>query len=133
MDDALRVGSVQSVGDFDSQIEDHVAFQTLPSDPVPKRLPLQEFHGDKGFALGLVNLVDSANIGMIKCRSSFGFALKTAERLGAFGYAVGQELESNKAAKLHILGLEYDAHRAGAEFLDDVIVRDGLPNHWRES
>ena len=32
----------------------------------------------------------------------------------------------------HILGFVDDTHRAGAEFLDDTIVRDGLPDHRRE-
>ena len=105
----------------------------LASDPMPKRLALQEFHGDEGSPISLVNLVDGANVRMIQGRSGFGFALKTAESLRTFGYVVGQELESYKAAELHILGLVYDTHRAGAELLDDVIVRDGLPNHWRES
>ena len=44
-----------------------------------------------------------------------------------------QEFERDKAAKLDVLGLVYDTHRAGAEFPDDVIMRDGLPDHWRES
>jgi hypothetical protein len=69
---------------------------------------------------------------MIQRRSSFGFALKTADCLGTLDYVVGQELESYKATELLIFGLVYDTHRAGAEFLEDVIVRDGLPNHWRE-
>src|SRR5260370_571614 len=96
-------------------------------------IALQQFHGDEGSPLGLVNLVDGADVGMIQCRSSLGLALKTAERVRAFGYVVGQELESYKATELHILGLVYDTHRAGAKLLDDVIVRDGLSNHWRES
>ena len=65
---------------------------------------------------------------MIQCRSSFGFALKTADCQGAFGDVVGQELESYKATELHILGLVHHTHRAGAKFPDDVVMRDGLPN-----
>ena len=133
VDDALCVGSVQSIGDLDAQIEHRLDFQRLATDPVPERLALQKFHGDEGSPLGLVNLVNGADVRMIQCRSGLGFALKTAECLRAFGYIVGQELESHKATELHILGLVYDTHRAGAELLDDVIVRDGLSNHWRES
>ena len=100
---------------------------------MPKRLALQQLHGDEGSPIGLVNLVNGADVRMIQCRSGFGFALKTAECQRATGDFVGQELESYEAAELHILGLVDDTHRAGAEFLDDVIVRDGLPDHWRES
>jgi hypothetical protein len=127
------VGSVQSVGNLDGQIEGRLYFKRLASDQVPERLALQELHSNESSPIGLVNLVDGANVRMIQCRSSFGFALKTAERQGAFGYIVGQELESYKTTELHILGLIHDTHGAGTEFLDDVIVRDGLPDHWRES
>jgi hypothetical protein len=34
-----------------------------------------------------------------------GFALKAGERFRVFGYLIGQELESNKPAELHILSL----------------------------
>jgi hypothetical protein len=74
----------------------------------------------------VVNFVDRADIRMIQCRSSFGFALKAAEDLPVFGYLVGQELEGNKPAKLYILGLIYHAHPAATELLDDAVVRNGL-------
>jgi len=64
----------------------------------------------------IVNFVDRANIGMIQCGRSLGFALKTAERLRVFGYIVGQELESHKATELHILGFIDDAHTAAPNF-----------------
>jgi hypothetical protein len=70
---------------------------------------------------------------MIQRRGRLGFPLKTAECLRAFGRAVGQELERNKAAEPYIFGLEHHPHCARTEFLNDVIMRDGLANHWRES
>jgi len=100
---------------------------------VLERLALQEFHGDEGSPISLDNLVNGADVRMIQCRRSFRLALKTAECQWAFGDVIGQELESYKAAELHVFGLIYNPHRAGAKFLDDVIVRDGLPDHWRES
>ena len=70
---------------------------------------------------------------MIRCRGTFGLALKPAQYLGTFRQVLGQELESYKAIELYILSLVHDTHCARAEFLDDAIVRDCLPNHWRES
>ena len=125
------MGSVQSIGDLDAQIEHRLNFQWLAADPVPERLALQQFHGDEGSPLGLVDLVNDANVRMIQCRSSFGFALKTADCQGAFGDVVGQELESYKATELHILGLVDDTHAATAEFFDDAVMRDGLVDHER--
>src|SRR6266849_893586 len=119
------MGSVQGIGDLDSQIEHRLDLQRLATDPAPEGLPLQQFHGDEGSSLGLVNLVDGADVRMIQCRGSLGFALKTAECLRVFGYVVGQELESNETTKLHILGLVNHTHPATAELLNDAVVRDG--------
>jgi hypothetical protein len=65
------------------------------------------------------NLVDGADIGVIQCRGSFGFALKTGECLRVFGYVLGQELEGNKATELHVFGFVNHTHSAAAQFLDD--------------
>jgi hypothetical protein len=37
---------------------------------------------------------------VIQCRSSLGFTLKTADRMGAVGVVMGQELKTYKAAEL---------------------------------
>jgi hypothetical protein len=59
----------------------------------------------------------------------FGFALKTAQDLRIVCQLVGQELQSDETAKLDILGLIDNAHSPTTEFPDDVVVRDGLPDH----
>ena len=132
------MGSVQSIGDLDSQIEYRLDFQRLAADPAPERLPIQQFHDNEGSSLGFVNLVDGADVRMIQCRGGFGFTLKTAECLRVFGYIVGKELEGHKATELHILGLVYDTHSSTTELADDAVMGNRLPNglggrrHWRE-
>ena len=42
---------------------------------------------------------------------------------------VGQELEGYEAVKARVLGLVDHTDAAAAEFLDDAVVRDSLPNH----
>src|SRR5215472_8095053 len=125
--------SVQCIGDLNAEVKQGFNVQRLATDPMAKCLALQQFHGDEGSPLRLINLVDGADVRMIQCGSCLGFTLKTAERMRAFGCVVRQELERNKATELHILGFKNDPHRAGAKLLNDVIVRNGLANHWRES
>ena len=81
VDDALRVGRVQSIGDLDAKIEHSLDLQRLAADPVPERLPLQQFHGDEGSPIGLVNLVDRADVRVVQGGRSLGFPLETAEGL----------------------------------------------------
>src|SRR5713101_6336180 len=120
------MGSVQSIGDLDSQIEHRLDLQRLATDPAPEGLPLQQFHGDEGSSLGLVNLVDGADVRMIQCRGSLGFALKTAECLRVFGYVIGQELESNKPAEFYVLSLVNHTHPTATQLYNDAVVRNGL-------
>ena len=53
-------------------------------------------------------------------------------------YIFGQELQRDEATKLGVLSLIDDTHPAAAQFLDDAVVGDGLPNelgdcaHWRK-
>jgi hypothetical protein len=53
---------IKGIGSFHAQTEHRLDFQRLASDPVPERLALQQFHGDEGSPIGLVNLMDRANV-----------------------------------------------------------------------
>ena len=97
---------------------------------MPQRHAVQKLHGDERFAVLVVNFVDRADVRMIQCRGGLGFALKTGEGLPVFGYLIGQKLEGNKPAELHILCLVNHTHAPAAELLSDAVVRDGLADHW---
>src|SRR5436305_843498 len=65
------------------------------------------------------------------CRQSF-------QLLCIFGQFIGQEFQGDEATKFGVFGFVYDTHPAAADFLDDPVMRDGLPDqlgvgsHWRE-
>jgi hypothetical protein len=129
MDDAGSMSRVQRVRDVDAERQDDLNLQWTPCDPVLQRQSVQKLHGDEGLAVLVVNFVDGADVRMIQCRSSLGFALKAGEGLRIFGYVVGQELEGNKAVELDVLSFVHHTHAAAAQHLDDAVVRDGLANH----
>jgi hypothetical protein len=129
MDDAGSMSRVQRVRDVDAERQDDLNLQWTPCDPVLQRQSVQKLHGDEGLAVLVVNFVDGADVRMIQCRSSLGFALKAGEGLRIFGYVVGQELEGNKAVELDVLSFVHHTHAAAAEFLDDAVVRDSLADH----
>jgi hypothetical protein len=66
---------------------------------------------------------------MVERGSSTSFAAKAFERLWVFGYVLGKELQRDKASQLSVLGFVYDAHPSTTEFLDNAVMRDGLPDH----
>jgi hypothetical protein len=54
--------------------------------------------------------MDGADVGMIKDRGGFGFALEAGQHLRVFRYIVREELKGDKPTQLHIIGLVDDAH-----------------------
>ena len=97
-----------------------------------ERHPFQIFHDDERMCALVVNFVDGTDVGMIEGRSRFGFPLKTGKHLGIVPHFVRQEFDGNETAEFEVLGLVNDTHPATAEFFDDAVMRDGLPNHWAE-
>src|SRR3984893_10714528 len=81
----------------------------------------------------LADLVDGADVRMVQGRSCTGFAPETLQSLRILRDIIGQELEGDKATKLGVLGFIDNTHAATAQLLDDAVMRDGLPDHWRES
>ena len=127
---------VESIGDLDAQIDNRFDLQRLACDPVPQRLPFQQFHSDEGAPIGLVNLVDRADVRVVQRGCSLGFPLETAEGLCIVGEGVGKELQSDVAAELKVLRLVHDTHAPAADPAEDAVMgnrlTDGLGGrgHW---
>ena len=88
-------------------------------------LAFEERHGEKGLAVGLVDLVDGANVLMIEARRGRGFPDEAGLVLGVVGGVRRQELEGDGTFELGVLSLVNDTHPALAEFLGDLVVGDG--------
>src|SRR5262249_37123441 len=100
MDDSLRVCSPKSVGNLDAKIKHRFDVQRLASDLVPQRLPLQQFHGDEGLPIGLINLVDRADVRVIQCRSGTSFTTEPFKGLCIVREFLGKEFQRNVATEL---------------------------------
>jgi len=62
MDDPLRMRGVEGVGDLNAQIEYGFNLERLCLNEMAQCPPFQQFHGDEGAPVGLVNLVDRSDI-----------------------------------------------------------------------
>ncbi len=105
-----------------------VGVQGFAFDPLPQRLSFKQFHGDEVPILGLIDVVDGADVRVIQDRSCLRFSLKPFQCVVISGYFIGQELQCDRAFELEILGFVDDTHPA-AELLHYPIVRNGLPDH----
>jgi len=132
VDYAFGVRSIQRIGNRDAQIEHRLHLQRLASDLVPERLPLQQFHGDKGAPIGLVDFVNRADVRMIQRGRSLGFPLEAAEGLCIVGEFVGKEFQGDVTTELEVFRLVDHAHSPATDLAEDAVVRDGLADHLAE-
>ena len=83
---------------------------------------------DERMPIVLTDFMNRADVRVVQCRGSLGFALEAAQSLRVLRYIIGQEFESDEATEVGILGFVDHTHPAAAELLDDAVVRDGLPH-----
>jgi hypothetical protein len=86
------VGSVQRVGNLDAQKQNQLDFYRTPRNTMLQSQPVKILHGDERFAVLVFNFVERADVRMIQCRGSLGFALEAAENLKVLRDIGWQEL-----------------------------------------
>src|SRR5215469_3092141 len=129
MDDALGMGGVEAVGDFDGMVEKLVGFKRAAFDAMLQRFAFEKFHHDEKPAVVLVNLVNRADTRVIESGRGASFALEALDGLGIASNFVRQEFEGDKAAQSGVLGLVHNAHAAAAKLFEDAVVGQRAANH----
>src|SRR5208283_4764363 len=115
---------------FDGKREESFDFQRTPRYAVLQRHAVEKLHGNEGMTVLLANVVDGADVGVVQCGGRLRFALKSSEGLRVSGHILGEKFQGDKPVKARVLGLVDNAHAAAAKFLDDPVVRNGLPDHY---
>ncbi len=124
------MGAGEAGGDLGGHLDRLGHRQGAAVQPAAQRLPLVEGHGDEQRAvLGLADLVDGADVGMVDLRSGPCLAQEPPLLLLGGAALAGEELQRHQAAELQVAGLVDHAHAAAAEALQDLIVRDGAADH----
>src|SRR5450432_875376 len=136
MHDACGVCGIQCVCDLNSKRQCFPDLQRLASDPVPQRLPLQQLHGDEGPPIGLVNLVDRANVRVVQRRRSLGLPLETAESLWVVSQFVGKKLQGHVATEFEVFGFIDHTHAPTTDPAENAVMGNRLTHrlggcgHW---
>jgi hypothetical protein len=127
--DALRVRRVERIGHVEPELEDLARRETIGRDPAAERLALEALHHDERAALVLADVVDRADVRVVERRGRLRLALEALASGLVLEVRFRQELHRHRAVKARVLGLVDDAHPAGAQPLDDAVVRDDLTDH----
>jgi hypothetical protein len=103
---------------------------------VPERLPFQQFHGDEGSPIGLVDLVNGADVCMVQGGRSLGLPLETAEGLCILGEFVGKQLQGDVATELEVFRLVHNTNAPAPNLAQDAVMGNCLTHglggrgHW---
>ncbi len=98
-------------------------------DAVIERQSFQVLHHDERLTFVLSDFVDGADVGMVQRRRRPRLSAEAFQGLRVFSHRVRQELQSDHAAEFEVFGLVDHTHPTATELLDDVVMRDGLPDH----
>src|SRR5580700_954115 len=96
---------------------------------MPQRISFQQFHGDEMLAVGFVDLVNRADVWVIKRGRSEGFPLESFTSSRIIFHLYRQELQRNMPVQLEVFGFVDHAHPAATELREDAVVRDSFANH----
>ena len=130
------MSGVEGFGDFNAERQQCFNVQRPSGNAIFQRGAFQKFHGDKGLALFLANVVNGADVGMVQGRRRLRLPLETRQRLCVFGYIVGQKFQRHEAVQPGVFSFIDNAHATAAKFLSDAVVRNGLSDargrvrHW---
>src|SRR5262249_24369913 len=122
MDDALRVGRVERIGNFCSQIELHVHAERLAGNQMTQGDAVHEFHGDERQAGVVADFINCADVGVVEGGSGLCFALKTFEGFRIPGQLVRHKLQRDKTAQTGVFGFVNNTHATTPQAFDNAIV-----------
>ncbi len=123
--DPVGVGLGEPVGGLRGDVERFREPERPLGDALSQRLALVIGHRDEyPVVLDLVDLEYRADVGMLYRGGRPRLGHEALLGLAVAGHLGGQKLEGDGAAELRVLGLVHDAHAAGADSLDDSVVRD---------
>src|ERR1700722_6233417 len=129
---SLGVRSSQGVRDLYGNLQEVIKFHGFAMDSLLKPLTFQLLHDDEGLAVVVLDVVNSTNARMVKLRGRSRFAGKSLEGAWIFGQVFGNKLQSDMPAQAEIFRFVNNSHSPSAELRQDVIVRNGLPDHLHE-
>jgi hypothetical protein len=125
MDDALRMGGVECVGDIDGDFEEAIEREKAGTEERFEIRAFEILHDDVEEAVLRADFVDGADVGVIERGGGAGFAAKTFKGLRILGGFAGEKFEGDEAAELDVFGFVDDAHASATNAFEDAVTGQG--------
>ncbi len=133
MDDAGAMRLGQSLGDLDGKIEEPARRQRLSrSEQLAERLSLDELHGDVQSAVGLADVVDGEDVGVVQRGGGARLLFEALSSPVVPGHRRGEHLDRDLAAELGVLRPVHLTHPARAQRRDDLVGSEAATRRGRQ-
>ena len=129
VDDMFGMRCIQRIGNLGAQFQHLIDLHRFAHDCLLERLSFHHLHRDERTSLMLADFVDGADVWMVEGRCGLRFALKALQRFGCLDQIVRQEFQRNMPFEAQILRLIHHSHSATTQFIQNAVMRYGLPNH----
>jgi hypothetical protein len=129
--DAIDVRVLQRIRDLSAEVEQQGERQRVSRQLGVERLALEQLHGQEELSILLVKTVDGADIGVVQARGGACLATKALRRLAVLGVGVRQHLQRDQPSQPSVLGLVDNAHPAGAQLIEDLVLAECLADLQR--
>ena len=115
------MGGLKRVGDLSGNPQRVVNGNRTAGDGVGERLAFNQFEHDGGQACRFLEPVDRRNVGMIKRREEFCFALESRQPLKVLREPLGQDLDRHVALQVRVERAIHLAHAARTDGAEDLV------------
>ncbi len=129
MDDAFAVGGLKAFGDLEPERPDLLDGQPAGFEAGLERVAFHQLHGNERAAVGLADVVDGRDVGVIERRRRAGFGNEALFCLRVVAEILWEEFQRDEAFEPRILCLVHDPHAALAQFREDAIVGNRCADH----
>src|SRR5258708_3751220 len=131
MNDALSVGGIQSVRNFDGQTEQDFSLKTFAQGKMLQRHATEKFHRDERFALLFANVENCANVWVTQGRGSLRIALEKRQSYRDVSNLQRQDFQRNETTKASVFCLVDDSHAATTKLFEHGVVGDRATDDGR--
>src|SRR5262245_46176581 len=124
MNDVVRMGFNQSLCDLGGDIDRFVELERLTFHFGEERLPADVLHYYEGVVTLLTHFVDRADVRMIECGGSPGFAYQSVPCVQVTGRGGWEKLDGDSSPQHGVFGEKHLSHSTRTEFLNDSVMTD---------
>jgi len=120
------MSGIESIGDFDGEIEKLFYWQRLRGDELAESLAFEALHDNDGAALVLPDFMNGADIGVIESGGGTRFTAKAFQGQRIVHQIFRKELQGYGTPERSVFRAVHNTHASATELFHDAVMGDCL-------